>query len=91
MPKFAWGKVVEYFDYDFDGYTVVVVKYHADKFVDGNHRRGEYEEEFSYHISEINQSASSLQQILIAYFVQKNLGLNQNALVAGICKAIGAV
>lgn len=87
MSKFTWGKVTEYFTYDFDGDKVEVVKYYAKEYKDG-HYTGEYETIPSYHIEELHESAHSLQYILISWIANKNLGLNQHALVAGVCRAL---
>lgn len=87
MGRFVWGKVIERFEYDFDGDVVEVIKYFGTKYVNG-HGTKDYEDVPSYHIEEISESSDSLQSIIIAYFAYKNLGLNQRALVAGVCRAL---
>ncbi|UCV00264.1 hypothetical protein [Acidovorax radicis] len=88
MSKFPWGKVLERFEYDFDGQQVEVVKYLATKFVNGSAVRGEWEDVPSYHIEELSESARSLDYILIAWIARKRIGLNQHALISGICRAL---
>lgn len=87
MGNFTWGKVIDRFEYDFDGAKVEVVKYFGREFING-HPTGNYETTPSYHIEELHESARSLQYMLIAYIARKNLGNNQHTLVAGICKAL---
>lgn len=89
MRNFSWGKVLERFEYDFDGEQVEVVKYLPTKFVDGSAVRGEWESEPMFHIAALHQSFSSLDAALIASIANKRLGLNQYALVAGVCRALG--
>lgn len=79
MNKFAWGKVIERFDYDFDGDKVEVVKYYPSTRNDNVPH---------FHIEELHESSDSLQYMLIAYIARKNLGLNQHSLVSGICRAL---
>jgi hypothetical protein len=88
MSKFAWGKVIEYFEYDFDGEKLSVTKYNPHAFVNGFHRRGEYSEEINYHAEEINESFNSVEALLIAWIAFKHLGRNNGSLVAGICRAL---
>lgn len=87
MAKFAWGKVIERFEYDFDGEKVEVVKYFPIEFKNCS-PTGEYETTPAYHISKLSESSNSLQYMLIAYIARKNLGHNQQSLVAGICRAL---
>lgn len=88
MPAFTWGKILEIFEYDFDGKTVEVVKYLPHKFVDGQRVRGEYEDAPLFHIEELREAAATLDAILISWIARQRLGLNQHALVAGICRAL---
>jgi hypothetical protein len=85
MTKFPWGRVIERFDYDFDGEKVEVVKYFPKK---ANHLNMGFEDAPQYHIEDLHESSNSLQYILISWIARKNLGLNQHALVAGVCRAL---
>lgn len=86
--KFPWGRVIKRFQYDFDGKAVEVVKFYPTKFKNGIGVRGEYTETPKYHIEELSESANSLDYILVAWIARQRLGLNQHALVAGICRAL---
>ena len=88
--KFAWGKVIERFSYDFDGTTMDVVKFHPWKtkgcqVLTGNHD----ETVIHYHCSELNESTFDLMGLLIYWIARKKLGTNQYALVDGVCRALG--
>jgi len=89
MSKFNWGKVIDRFDYDFDGEIMEVVKFHPWK-AEGNHLLcGQPDlSEIHYHCAELRESNKSLQYLLIAWIANKNLGLNQHSLVYGISKAL---
>lgn len=85
MSKFPWGKVVDRFDYDFDGEKLEVVKYLPRKAM---HLNGGYEERPQYHVEELHSSYWNMQALLIDWIAYKNLGLNQHSLTAGLCKAL---
>jgi len=86
--EFAWGKVVEKFTYDFDGVPLDVTKYYANKFIDGFHKKGEYEDVYSYHSDELHASYHSMFALIIAWITYKQLGLNNHSLASGICRAL---
>jgi hypothetical protein len=81
MNKFPWGKVIDRFQYDFDGDAIEVVKYIGTF-------QGVTETKPSFHIEELHASYNSVQAAIIAYFAYKNLGLNQHVLVSGVCRAL---
>jgi len=90
MSKFSWGRVLDKFDYDFDGDVMEVTKFHPWKsdgctVLTGNHD----EALICYHCEELSESADSLQYLLLSWISHKNLGLNQRALVCGVAKAMG--
>jgi len=88
MGEFSWGKVIEKFDYDFDGVTLSVVKYHPTLYVDGFAKQGCYSDDVSYHSEEMHRSCGSLFELLIYWLAHKQLGLNNGALAVGICKSL---
>lgn len=83
--KFPWGKVIETFDYNFDGQIMTVVKYHP--WTDGYCKRFS-PELVEYSCEEISQSAESLFSLIIAWMVYRKLGSNQQALTSGICRML---
>jgi hypothetical protein len=42
-----------------------------------------------FHCEELHASYNTIEALLIAWIARKHLGLNQHALVSGICKALG--
>ena len=90
MGKFPWGKVLDYFTYDFDGVSMEVVKFHPWKSEDCTVRVGDVNtDETHYHCEELRASYDKLDALLICWIAQKRLGLNQHALVSGVCRALG--
>ena len=91
MKKFSWGRVLNNFEYDFDGRFVLVTKYHPWKSEGCTVLVGDANEaETNFHCEELHESFGSIDTLLIAWVAHKNLGLNQHALVAGIAKALEA-
>lgn len=89
MKKFAWGKVIDNFEYDFDGQVLTITKYHPWKRDGCTVLTGvENTEEIKYHCEELRESSNSLLHLVIAWIAFKNLGLNQHQLVYGICRAL---
>lgn len=86
--RFPWGKVLDRFPLDFDGDTTEVIKYLPNKYEKHTVVKGEYEDEPCYHIEAINASATSFDAIVVAWIAHRRLGLNQSALVMGLCKAL---
>ncbi|MEY2854607.1 MAG: hypothetical protein RL030_1739 [Pseudomonadota bacterium] len=92
MGKFPWGKVLDYFSYDFDGTVMEVTKYYPWK--EGSDgisvKTGDPDEtQVEYHCEELHAAFDTLDALLICWITQKRLGLNQQALVTGVCKALG--
>jgi len=89
MDKFAWGKVLARFQYDFDGDVLDVVKFNPWRTRGITVLVGDADDRsVRYHCQELYASFLSLQELVIAWIAYKNLGLNQHALVAGISKAL---
>ncbi len=88
MNRFTWGKVIERFEYDFDGVKMEVTKYHPRKTVGIEITREIDESVISYHCEELRQSTDNLFALIVAFIAYKKLGLNQYALVAGISRAL---
>jgi hypothetical protein len=89
--KFPWGKVIDIFDFDFDGVKLEVTKYHPKK--PGNSLSSrEYEEAVEYHVEEMRASFNSMDELLVAWLVHRNIGPgNKDALVVGLCRALEIV
>jgi hypothetical protein len=88
--KFPWGKVRDKFEYDFDGRTMEVIKFHPWKTKGSTVLTGEPNlEEVNYSVDEIHQSFYTIDAAILAWIAYKNLGLNQYALVDGVCRALG--
>ena len=89
MAAYAWGRVIERFDFDMDGRVVEAIKYHPWRSKDGRVFTGDPDtERVEFHCEEMHESFFSLDALLIAWIARKNLGMNQSALVAGICRAL---
>lgn len=87
MPKFTWGKVIEYFEYDFDGVKMTVVKYHP--YTSNTVGLGRaWSSEVLYHCEEIREGSNNLFYLIVSFMAHKKLGLNQRALVLGIAKSL---
>ena len=92
MKEFSWGKVIERFNYDFDGVPMEVTKYNpwerdGISILTGTPNLSLIE----YHCEEIHEASASLQYLLISWIAYKNLGNNQHVLVSGLSKALGIV
>lgn len=91
--KFTWGSLLEEFEYNFDGEVMRVTKYHpwvVD--VGGTIRTGESNKNsIMYHCEELSESADNIVALIISWLTYKCVGLNQHALVAGICRALRVV
>lgn len=75
--SFPWGRVLKLININLDDKEVQVTKYQDST---GAVR---------YHCEELRESWESIDALLISWIARKNLGLNQQALVAGVCKAFG--
>lgn len=78
MSKFAWGTVIDRFEYDFDGVKMEVTKYHP----------RDDKNAILFHCEQLSEATETLFELVIAFIARKNLGLNQHALVSGICRAL---
>jgi hypothetical protein len=78
MSRFTWGKVIDRFEYDFDGVKMEVTKY----------RPRNEEDNILYFCNELNESSDKLFELVISFMARRKLGHNQHALVAGISRAL---
>jgi hypothetical protein len=89
MKSFSWGKVLKIFDYDIDGKPLEIVKYHPWHTEGVSVNTGNPNEaETLYHVNELHASYLSIEAAMIAWVAYKRLGLNQHALVTGVCRAL---
>ena len=89
MKNFSWGKVLQNFEYDFDGVICTVVKYHPWECNGAFVRPGSpNKEKINFHCEEIHASFESIEMLLIAWIANKKLGRNQDALVVGISRSL---
>jgi len=87
--RFVWGKVVDRFDFDFDGERLEVVKFNPWKRAGATVLSGQpNEEEVNFHCEQIRESFLSFDALLIGWIVHRRLGQNQGALSSGICRAL---
>lgn len=88
--RFPWGKVLDRFSYDFDGTAMEVTKFHPWKvsLAVTVRRNNPDTTRTHYHCEELRSSFDTLDGLLICWIAQKRLGLNQSALVTGVCKAL---
>lgn len=90
MAKFNWGKVIETFDYNFDGDAMTVTKFHPWKREGSAVLSGVPDATVvQFHCEELHESSDSILGLIISWIANKKLGLNQYALVAGCCRALG--
>ncbi len=89
MRSFMWGKVIERFEYDFDGEVLEVVKYHPwNKSGSTLLRNDPNLNVVEYHCEAIRQSFNTLDGLLIAWIANRRIGGNQHYLVQGVCRAL---
>jgi hypothetical protein len=87
--NFHWGQVLDAFRFDMDDKTCTILKYHPWVNEKGNIRIGRPDTtQVMFHNNETRNSDGSIQASLIRWIAHTNLGLNQHALVAGICRAL---
>lgn len=87
MAKFPWGQVIENISIPFNIGTMEVVKYHPWVYVNGRSTKNVDETKICYHYN--SRSADTLESLVLYWLVEKKLGLNNEALVSGIARAIG--
>jgi len=83
MKKFPWGKTIEIFVLDMEGKEVEIIKYHP--YLQGSKIAASH---VMYSVDSINESHGTFEGAVIAWMVRQQLGLNQGALVDGICKML---
>lgn len=89
MASFPWGQTIERFVLDFDGSKLLATKFHPWKSESSLVMVGDPDTStVQYHCEELRQSTNSMQSLVIAWIANKNLGLNQHALVSGVCRAL---
>lgn len=89
MKKFFLGQQIESIDYDFNGKICTVITYHPFVTIGGHVFNNLCDStRTEYYCAEIGINTSSLEYLLIAWIAHKNVGLNQYALVEGICRAL---
>jgi hypothetical protein len=89
MARFAWGRVLDRFEYDFDGRKLELTKFHPWVSENGHIRVGTPNtEEVQYHCEELSESAHSVEYMVLAWIARRKLGLNQHMLVAGLARAL---
>lgn len=87
--KFTWGKVLDRFQYDFDGEVMDVVKFHPWQQNGCTVLRGQADtDKVAYHCEELHQSSNNVMELVIAWMAHKKLGNNEGSLVQGICRAL---
>lgn len=87
--KFAWGKVIDKFEYNFDGMVMSVIKYHPWKTNGTVILSGEPDtDQVMYSCEEINESSENIIYLVIAWIVFKKIGRNNGSLASGIARAI---
>ncbi len=89
MKKFVWGKIIERFNYDFEDNSIEIIKFHP-WLIDGHTLlTGKPNcKQVLYHCELLHESFNSLYAAIIGYIVYDKLGMNQYALVSGICRAL---
>jgi hypothetical protein len=80
--KFPWGKVIDRFDYDFEGQAFEVVKYHPRVYVDGRGTDQIDTESTMYHCDQISTCAGSLFELLVCWLASRSLGSTEALYVA---------
>lgn len=87
--EFAWGHVIDVFKINMDGKECTILKFHPWVSENGSVRVGRPDETVvNFHNAETRWSDTSIQASMIRWIAHQNLGLNQQALVAGVCKAL---
>lgn len=87
--SFTWGRVLDRFEYNFDGRTMEVIKYHPWKQDECTLLTGDPNESvINYHCAELHESAESLEYLVLLWIARQSIGPNQHALVRGIAKAL---
>jgi hypothetical protein len=89
MSRFPWGHQIHVFEYDFNGAVCEVIKYHPWETSGCTVKTGTIDDsKILFHCDEIHESSDNMFALLISWITNKQLGLNQGALVHGISKAL---
>ena len=89
--RFNWGRVIERFTYDFDGQTLLVIKYHPWRATAGGTRWMAGDPDLSlveYTCDELNVASDNLFEIVLHWITYKQLGRDQDCLVDGLARAL---
>lgn len=87
--KFTWGRVIKTLTLDFDTATLEIVKYHPRK-EDGSRITDEINTDVvEYHVEEMRATFPSVEHAVIYWLAYRHLGLNQEQLAEGVCRALG--
>jgi hypothetical protein len=90
---FPWGKVIERFDYDFDGKTLEIVKVHPWKHwnpdVPINQREFDADK-ITYSCDELGITTNNIIAMLLYWIVCQGIGHSQHghSLFSGICRML---
>ena len=82
MSKFPWGKVVDRFDYDFEGQPFEVIKYQPRTYINSFGTDQVDTSSISYHCPQIGTSADSLFELLICWLAVQSLSSTEALYVA---------
>ena len=82
MPKFPWGKVVDRFDYDFEGQPFEAIKYHPRIYINGTGTDQVDSNSILYHCPQIGTSSGSLFELLICWLAVQSLSSTEALYVA---------
>lgn len=91
MAKFTWGSVLERLTIDFDdGQIIEVTKFHPwVRDIGGSINIGVADATVTlYHVEWLSESFNSMESAILACIIRKQLGANQYALHAGLCRAL---
>jgi hypothetical protein len=90
MPKFPWGKVVDRFDYDFEGQSFEVIKYHPRIYINGTGTDQVDTDSISYHCPQIRTCSYSLFELLVCWLATQSLSSTEALYVApAVSRALG--
>ena len=90
MDKFPWGRVIQTFRYEIDGLPLEIVEYHPWVYYGVYDRSLKKADETckKYSCAEISRSSESMMVLILHWMVYKQLGDNQDSLVAGLARIL---
>jgi hypothetical protein len=91
VTKFTWGKIIQRFEYNFDGQVMEVVKFHPWKTHENGHTilSGQPDlDKVEYECPEIHVGSENLFELILHWIARKHLGDNHDSLVTGVCRAL---